>query len=279
MNDYSPKILSNKLICRYDSIEIYEITIFAPLIARHYKPGQFVILMINEKSERIPLTIVKIKDDFITLIYQVIGYTTKLLSQLKEGDTLYHIVGPLGTPTEIKLYGKVIIVAGGVGAAEAYPVTLAFKKEKNFVSVIVGAKNKSLIILEDDFKKIADEFYVTTDDGSYGEKGFVTDVLIKVLESKKDINLVYAVGPVIMMQKVSEITKKYNVKTLVSLNTIMVDGTGMCGSCRITCENKIKYVCFDGPEFDAHSIDWDEILSRNNAYLEKEKEILRLQSL
>lgn len=273
-----PKVYLNRLLCKYDNIEIYKIVIFAPLIAKHYLPGQFVILMVNEKSERIPLTIVEtdIQQGTITLIYQVVGFTTKLLSNVKEGEALFHIVGPLGKPACVEEYksNKIVFVAGGVGAAEVYPLTHAFKKNNNFIITILGAKSKSLLILEEEFKKVSNCLYVTTDDGSYGIKGFVTDALKEILNDHKNINLVYAVGPLIMMQNVAILTKEYNIKTIASLNTIMIDGTGMCGSCRVTCDKKIKYVCCDGPEFDAHSIDWDEVIARNNAYLTQEKEIL-----
>lgn len=274
---FIPKVYFNKLLGSYNDVEIYEISLFAPIIAKHYLPGQFVILMVNEFSERIPLTITKTNpsEGSINLIYQVVGFTTKLLSKLKQNDVIYHIVGPLGRPAEIKYYGKVIFVSGGVGAAEVYPVAKAFKECGNYVAIILGARTKSLLILEEDFRKISDILYVTTDDGSYGEKGFVTDVLTKILNEEEHIDLVYTVGPLVMMKNVSEITKKHNIKTIVSLNTIMVDGTGMCGSCRISCSGQTKYVCCDGPEFDGHSIDWQEIIARNNTYLLQEKEILK----
>lgn len=281
--NFLPKVFFNRLLCKYENTEIYKITIFAPLIAKNYLPGQFVILMVNEKSERIPLTIVEtdVEKGTITLIYQVVGFTTKLLSNVKEGDSLFHIVGPLGKPACFEEYNnkKIVLVAGGVGAAEVYPLAFAFKKNNNFIITILGARNKSLLILEEEFRKISDSLYITTDDGSYGLKGFVTDALKDILVNQKDVDLVYTVGPLIMMRNVAKLTKDYNIKTIASLNTIMVDGTGMCGSCRITCDGKIKYVCCDGPEFDAHSIDWDEVIARNNAYIEQEKEILNFNNL
>lgn len=277
MNKEEPKIISKQVLCEYNDVRVTKIKVYSPTISSHYQPGQFVIIMVTEKGERIPLTIADTdtNEGSITLIFQEIGYTTKLLGRLNEGDSLYHIVGPLGRPTEIKKFGTVLIIGGGVGTAEAYPVARALKQAGNKLIVILGARNKSLVILEDEFRKISDELYITTDDGSYGEKGFVTDVLQRLLTNTKNIDLVYAVGPIPMMKTVSNLTLQYNLKTIVSLNTIMVDGTGMCGSCRITYDGKIRYVCCDGPEFDAHKIDWQEISNRNNTYLQQERELLR----
>lgn len=277
MNKEEPKIISKQVLCEYNDVRVTKIKVYSPTISSHYQPGQFVIIMVTEKGERIPLTIADTdtNEGSITLIFQEIGYTTKLLGRLNEGDSLYHIVGPLGRPTEIKKFGTVLIIGGGVGTAEAYPVARALKQAGNKLIVILGARNKSLVILEDEFRKISDELYITTDDGSYGEKGFVTDVLQRLLTNTKNIDLVYAVGPIPMMKAVSNLTLQYNLKTIVSLNTIMVDGTGMCGSCRITYDGKIRYVCCDGPEFDAHKIDWQEISNRNNTYLQQERELLR----
>lgn len=273
-----PKILSKEIIGSFEQTRIVKIDVLSPIIAEHYKPGQFVILMVKDEGERIPLTITEsnLKKGSITIIFQEVGYTTRLLGSLNPGDYLAHLVGPLGKPTEIKLYGKVVLIGGGVGSAEIYPVAKSFKEEGNYIIVILGARNKSLVILEDKFREISDELYITTDDGSYGEKGFVSDILIRLLDSNNVVDLVYAVGPIPMMRKVAEITKLYNIKTLVSLNTIMVDGTGMCGSCRITYDGKIKYVCCDGPEFDAHKIDWDEVFKRSRVYIEQEQKILKL---
>lgn len=270
------KIISKKVIGEFVETRIIKMEIFSPIIAEHYKPGQFVILMVEEKGERIPLTITEtnISKGTITLIFQELGFTTKLLGNLKEDDVLYHIVGPLGKPTEIKNYGTVALIGGGVGTAEIYPVAKALKEKGNKIITIIGARNKNLIILEEEFKKISDELYITTDDGSYSKKGFVSDILKNLIDNKVNIDLVYAVGPIPMMKVISEITKLHNIKTLVSLNTIMVDGTGMCGSCRITYDGKVKYVCCDGPEFDAQKIDWEEIVNRNKAYIEQEKFIL-----
>jgi ferredoxin--NADP+ reductase len=272
-----PKIVDKKLLGEFANTKIIEIKILAPIIAQHYQPGQFVILMVVENGERIPLTITEtnLSSGTITLIFQEVGFTTKLLNKLNIGDNLYHIVGPLGKPTEIKFYGTVVLVGGGVGTAEIYPVAKALKEKNNKIITIIGARNKNLVILEDEFRKISDELFITTDDGSYGRKGLVTDVLQEVINKEK-IDIVYAVGPVVMMKAVSQLTKNFNIPTVVSLNTIMVDGTGMCGSCRITYDGKIKYVCCDGPEFDGHKVDWDEVLKRSKTYIEQEQKILSL---
>jgi len=272
-----PKIVDKKFLGEFANTKIIEIKILAPIIAQHYQPGQFVILMVVENGERIPLTITEtdLSSGTITLIFQEVGFTTRLLNKLNIGDNLYHIVGPLGKPTEIKFYGTVVLVGGGVGTAEIYPVAKALKEKNNKIITIIGARNKNLVILEDEFRKISYELFITTDDGSYGRKGLVTDVLQEVINKEK-IDIVYAVGPVVMMKAVSQLTKNFNIPTVVSLNTIMVDGTGMCGSCRITYDGKIKYVCCDGPEFDGHKVDWDEVLKRSKTYIDQEQKILSL---
>lgn len=270
-----PKIVDKKVLGEFDSIKITQIKIHSPIIAQHYQPGQFVILMVVEQGERVPLTIteVDVSSGTITLIFQELGFTTKLLGKLNVGDELYHIVGPLGKPTEIKFFGTVVLVGGGVGTAEIYPIAKALKEKNNKIITVIGARNKNLVILENKFRQISDEVFITTDDGSYGIKGLVSDVLQELINKKK-IDLVYAVGPVVMMKVVSQLTKNFNIPTIVSLNTIMIDGTGMCGSCRITYDGKIKYVCCDGPEFDGHKVDWVEIENRNKTYLKQEKDIL-----
>ncbi len=278
---YKPQIIDKKIIGEYDNVKIVQMEILSPVIAQNFRPGQFVILMVVQEGERIPLTITDVDLDkgSVTIIFQEVGFTTRLLSRLNIGDSLYHIVGPLGKPTHIEYFGNVVLIGGGVGSAEVYPVGLALKSKGNRIFSILGARNKNLLILEEKFKNFSDELYITTDDGSYGRKGFVTDVLKEMIDRNLKIDLIYAVGPIPMMMAVSKLTKPYNIKTIVSLNTIMVDGTGMCGSCRITYEGKIKYVCCDGPEFDAHKIDWDEIFNRNSIYLRQEKEILNKLSL
>jgi ferredoxin--NADP+ reductase len=256
------------------------ISVLSPDIAAKARPGQFIVLMVSENGERVPLTVVQTDPakGSVTLIFQEAGLTTKLLGKLSEGDSLYAIVGPLGHPTEIKNYGKVILVGGGVGIAEIYPVAKALKNAGNHVTTILGARTKDLLILEDELKKVSDEFHVATDDGSYGRKGFTTDILDELL-GKGKYDLVYSVGPIPMMKRTAAVTKKFNVKTVVSLNAIMVDGTGMCGCCRVTVGGKTYFSCVDGPEFDASLVDWDELMKRNRIYDNKEKHICNLNKL
>jgi ferredoxin--NADP+ reductase len=234
--------------------------------------GQFLILRVDHGSERIPLTIADInyKNKLIRVIFQIIGKSTMKLSSLSEGDFIQDILGPLGNPTKIIKYGTIIAVAGGIGVAEIIPILQKFKKVGNKIISIVGVQNKNLIIFENELRKVSNSIFFTTNDGSYGRKGFVTDVLKEILDKDK-IDMVYAVGPILMMKAVSETTKKKNVQTLVSMNTIMLDGTGMCGSCRLQIDNSIKFVCTDGPEFNAHSINWDEAISRLKIFNDLEK--------
>ncbi len=274
------KILEKAILSDISGVRVFMFKIDAPHIALKAKPGQFVVLMVSAEGERIPLTIVEAdkNNGIIKLIFQEVGLTTKLLGKLKEDDSLYALAGPLGHPTEIKNYGKVILVAGGVGIAEIYPVAKAMKEAGNHVATIIGARTKDLLILEDELKAVSDELHMTTDDGSYGRKGFTTDVLKELLEKNKH-DLIYAVGPIPMMRKVSETSKGLGVKTIVSLNALMVDATGMCGCCRVSIGGETKFSCVDGPEFDAHMVDWDELVKRNNIYAHKEKDICKLNKL
>ena len=244
----------------------------APMIARKAKPGQFVILKVGEEGERVPLTMAETDAEkgTITVIYMVVGKSTALFKTLQVGDAYQDVIGPLGKPTHIEKVGKVVCVGGGTGIAVLHPITRAMKEIGNHVISIVGARSKDLLILEDKMKAASHDLRICTDDGSYGHHGFVTDVLKEVLESEK-IDLVVAIGPVPMMKFVSLLTKKYNVPTLVSLNPIMVDGTGMCGGCRVTVGGKTKFACVDGPEFDGHQVDFDELMLRLQAYCEDEK--------
>jgi ferredoxin/flavodoxin---NADP+ reductase len=244
----------------------------APMIARKAKPGQFVILKVGEEGERIPLTMAETDTDkgTITVIYMVVGKSTALFKTLQVGDSYQDVIGPLGKPTHIEKLGKVVCVGGGTGIAVLHPITRAMKEIGNHVISIIGARSKDLLILEDKMKAASHDLRVCTDDGSYGHHGFVTEVLKEVLENEK-IDLVVAIGPVPMMKFVSLITKEYNVPTLVSLNPIMVDGTGMCGGCRVTVGGKTKFACVDGPEFDGHQVDYDELMLRLQAYCEDEK--------
>jgi ferredoxin--NADP+ reductase len=273
------RILEKKILSKI-SPRIIKLKIYTPLICKKAKPGQFVVLMVKKEGERIPLTIVDTdkKKKSITLIFQEVGLTTKFLGKLKKKDRLVSLLGPLGNPTEIKKYGKVILIGGGIGIAEIFPVAKALKKEGNYLIGILGARKKEFLILEGELKNICDQIYITTDDGSYGKKGVVTDVLKDIL--KKDrFSLVYAVGPIAMMERVSLITKKFKIKTIVSLNTLMVDATGMCGCCRVYFDKETKFACVDGPEFDAHQLDWKNLKQRNKTYQEKEKDILKFYCL
>ena len=252
---------------------IAKFVIRAPLVAPKRKAGNFVIIRVDANGERIPLTLVDSDPakGTITLIVQAIGKTTKLLLTKEPGDVILDVMGPLGNPTPIEFHGAIACVGGGVGTAELLPITLELKKAGNVVHSIVGARSKDLIILEDEMRQISDHLYVTTDDGTYGKKGFVTDQLKELLDGPYNIKAVYAIGPLPMMRAVSALTKPYGVKTLVSLNTIMVDGTGMCGGCRVTIAGQMKFACVDGPEFNAHDVDFDELIMRNRTYVDLER--------
>lgn len=260
------------------SAGIIKIEVSAPVIAQKASAGQFVAIVVDEKGERLPLTLADWNKDkgTITLIFQTVGFSTKKLGSLNIGDPIAHILGPLGHPTEIKKFGTVICIAGGVGIAEVYPVSRAFKETGNRVIGIIGARQKSLVILEDKMKLICDELFVTTDDGSYGRKGLVLDVLKElfgVIEKSthtKYPELVYVIGPVPMMKAVSEFTKSYSVKTIASLNPIMVDATGMCGACRCNVGGKTVFGCVDGPDFDAHQVDFGQLQARLNSFKNQE---------
>lgn len=244
----------------------------APLIARKCLPGQFVILRIDEDGERIPLTIADFSrsEGTITLIFQEVGNTTRQLGALHEGDMLLDLAGPLGTATEIENFGTVICVGGGIGVAPLYPIARAYKQAGNKVISIIGARNAELLVLEAEMKEVSDELIITTDDGSKGRKGLVIHPLQELLAAQK-IDRVMAIGPVIMMKSVSEVTRPYAVHTLVSLNPIMVDGTGMCGGCRVNVGNKNKFACVDGPEFDGHEVDFDGLMARQRMYHDYER--------
>ena len=249
----------------------------APLVAKKALPGQFIILRIDEKGERIPLTIADSdpKKGTVTIIFLEVGKTTKQLGTLNVGDSLENFAGPLGMPSEVKKYGTVVCVGGGVGIAPLYPIVKALKEAENHVISILGAKTKDLLLLEKEIEAFSDEFYIATDDGSKGHKGFVSDVLQKVIDTQ-NVNMVMAIGPIIMMKVVSNLTKKYNIKTLVSLNPIMVDGTGMCGGCRVSIDGKSKFACVDGPEFDGHKVDYDNLMLRNRRFVHAEGEACKL---
>ena len=259
----------------------------APLIADKARAGQFVVIRINEEGERIPLTIAGYdrENGLVMLVSQRVGKTTFMLSHLSEGDEILDVVGPLGKPSEIKNFGKVVCVGGGAGIAPVIPVATELKRAGNYVISIIGAKSSDFVILEKEMREVSDELHVCTDDGSTGYKGFVSEFLSEYLEKhleestdkkdkKTDISRVVAVGPALMMQAVSKVTAPFNIKTIVSLNSIMVDGTGMCGACRVEVGGKTKFVCVDGPEFDGHEVNFDLLISRQRIYLSHEKESL-----
>jgi ferredoxin--NADP+ reductase len=245
--------------------------ISAPLIAKKAKPGQFVILKANETGERIPLTMAEAdpKKGIITIIYQIVGKTTALFKSLQVGDKFQDVIGPLGKATHLEKVGTVVCVGGGTGVAVMHPITRGLKEVGNNVIAIIGARTKDLLILEDKMTAASHKLHVCTDDGSYGHHGFVTDVLKEVLE-KEDVKLVVGIGPVPMMKFVCKVTEQFKVKTLVSLNSIMVDGTGMCGCCRVSVGGKTQFACVDGPEFDGHEVDFEELTQRLQAYTAEE---------
>ncbi len=269
----------NKIVAKKDlapNIKLIEVR--SPEIAEKAKPGQFVILRVDEKGERFPLTLVDWdrQKGTITLIFLEVGVSTKKLGTLQVQDEILDIVGPLGIPSEIRHYGKVCIIGGGVGTASAYPIIRALKTAGNRVVSIVGARTAQLLILEDEIRKFSDEFYVSTDDGTKGHEGFVTDVLNELIQKGYDFDVVYAIGPAVMMRAVAEVTRPHRIKTIVSLNPIMVDGMGMCGACRVTVGGKTRFACVDGPEFDAHQVDFGELIKRQRMFLAEEKLALQL---
>ncbi len=253
--------------------QIVRLKVIAPDIAKKRRPGQFVILRVDKRGERIPLTIVDSdpREGTVTIVFQVVGKTTHMLSQLERGDKILDFAGPLGKPTEIEQFGTVVVVGGGIGTAVAFPIAKGMKEAGNRVIAIVGARSKDLLVLEHEIAAVSDEIVVTTDDGSYKRPGLVTEPLKEYLD-RGEVDQVVAIGPVPMMRAVSELTKSYGVKTLVSLNPIMVDGTGMCGACRVAVGGKTRFACVDGPEFDGHEVDFEDLTMRLTAYREHEKQ-------
>ncbi|MBR1942653.1 sulfide/dihydroorotate dehydrogenase-like FAD/NAD-binding protein [bacterium] len=262
------KILSKKEICPNQ----YEITIDAPFVVRNAKAGQFIIFRATKDGERVPLTIADVdkENGILTLVFMAVGYSTKQLAALNEGDELADLVGPLGQPTHIKKYGTVVCLAGGYGAAPCYLIAKAFKEAGNKVYMIMGARNKDLIFWQDKMKDACTELFITTDDGTLGEKGFVTQVLERIM-GQEQVDYAIAVGPMPMMRAVANLTRDKGIYTEASMNPIMVDGTGMCGACRITVGGEVKFACVDGPDFDAHKIDFDEVINRTKIYKEQER--------
>ena len=267
------KILEKKVL----NSSVTAFTLSAPFIAKKVMPGQFVIVRIDEKGERIPLTVADFDREkgTVTIIFQAAGYTTKKLALMSEGEYILNCVGPLGKATEFGSPKKAIVIGGGVGCAIAYPSAKALFNMGVQTKVIAGFRNKDIVILEDEMRAVSNEYFVTTDDGSYGEKGFVTDVLKRIIENE-EIDLVIAIGPIPMMKFVSKVTEEKGIKTIVSLNPIMIDGTGMCGGCRVNVGGEIKFACVDGPDFDGHLVDFDSLMSRNSFYREEEAHTCRL---
>lgn len=267
------KILDKKIL----TPKIERMVIHAPYIAKHAKAGNFVVLRLNEKGERIPLTIADSDGGTgtITILFQKVGKTTEELGTFSAGDTIRDIAGPLGHPAPAKKYGNCVLVGGGIGVATLYPIIKALKKINNTITVILGARTKEFLIWEDNFREYSDEVFVTTDDGSYGRKGLVTNMLKEVIQ-RKPIALVIAVGPVKMMQAVSDLTRPYGIKTIVSLNSLMVEGIGMCGACRVTIGGRTRFTCIDGPEFDGHEVDFKELENRLTFYREEEEKTYNL---
>ncbi len=262
----------NRIVSKHHFSEnVVQLEVLAPYISRNRKPGHFVIVRIDENGERIPLTISGSSSarETITLVIQKVGVTSSKLASLEVGDSILDVVGPLGKATHIENVGTVLMAGGGVGIAPLLPIVEGFKKAGNRVLTVLAARNKNLILLENEIRKHSDEVLIVTDDGSYGNKGLVTDGMEKFIQKEK-IHSCVAIGPAIMMKFACKTTQKYNIPTLVSLNTIMVDGTGMCGACRVSVAGKTKFVCVDGPEFDGHSVDFDEMLQRLSAYKAEE---------
>jgi len=261
------------LEARFLAPDVKYLRVVAPKIAAKRKAGQFVIVRVDAQGERIPLTIADSDAEagWIAIIVQGVGKTTQKLNRLEAGQEIHDIAGPLGTPSHIQKFGTAVSIGGGVGTAIAYPTAIALKRAGNHVISIIGGRTKGLVILENEMRAVCDEVYPTTDDGSYGFHGFVTQRLLQLLDEGRKIDFVLAIGPIPMMRAVAEVTRPHNIKTMVSLNPIMVDGTGMCGGCRVSVGGQTKFACVDGPEFDAHAVDFDLLTLRNRAYLGFEK--------
>lgn len=257
------------------ALDTYSLKIQAPKIASATKPGQFLMIQLDDNSERIPLTIADNTKTTVTVIFLTLGYSTKKLAGLRKSSFIKNVVGPLGNPSEMDEYGEVLVIGGGLGLASCFPIIKGLNLAGNSVTTIMGAKSKNHLFWTDEFAKISDKVFISTDDGSLGIKGQVTDILRKILR-KAYFNRVYAIGPGPMMKAVSEVTKS-RVKTIVSLNPIMIDGMGMCGSCRVTVDDEVKFGCIDGPEFDAHLVNWKEFLLRLNQYDKQERHICRIR--
>ena len=264
-----------KIVCKRElNAAVTYMEIEAPFVAKKAQAGQFIIFRIDEQGERVPLTIAGYDREkgTVSIIFQKVGLSTNMLGEMNEGDCILDFVGPLGKPTEVEGMKRVCVVGGGVGCAIAYPSAKAFKEAGVEVDVIVGFRNKDIVILEDEFRAASDNLYIMTDDGTYGEQGFVTAKLQQLLEAGNQYDEVLAIGPIPMMKFVAKTTEPFGVKTIVSLNPIMVDGTGMCGGCRVTVGGEVKFACVDGPDFDGHKVDFAELMNRNSVYRERETE-------
>ena len=271
------EILEKKVLS--DTVKLMKIK--APLVAKKAKAGQFIILRIDEEGERIPLTIADYDREkgTITVIFMEVGKTTKQLGTMKVGEFLLNFAGPLGVASEIENYGTVVCIGGGVGIAPLYPIVRELKKAGNYVISILGARNEKLLMLESEIEDFSDELHICTDDGSKGIKGFVSTVLQGIIDKGTEVNIVWAIGPVIMMKVVADLTKKYDIKTMVSLNPIMVDGTGMCGGCRVSVGDEIKFACVDGPEFDGHKVDFENLMLRNRRFVKEEDHACKMDEV
>ena len=268
-----PKIVDNVEL----GSMIWKMQIEVPRLVAKAQAGQFVILRVNDQGERVPMSIAGLDKDngLLTIIYQVVGKTSALMTTVKAGEELSDCVGPLGIPSHVENWGTACVVGGGIGIAPVFPIAQAYKAAGNKVISIVGARNKDLLFYEDEHKSVADEYYPCTDDGSYGHHGFVSDVLKKVLDEGKPVKMIMAIGPVPMMRVVANLTKPYNVPTWVSLNPLMIDGTGMCGGCRVKIGEETKFACVDGPDFDGHLVDFDLLTSRLGAYRDQERRAMK----
>jgi NAD(P)H-flavin reductase len=271
-----PRILGKRELVK----DIFEMVVAAPNIAVKAQPGQFVVVIPDSIGERVPLTLADwdCQQGTVTLIFMVVGASTGKLARMNVGDTLHAVTGPLGRPSEVESYGTVVMVAGGVGTAPVYPIARALRAKGNRIITIQGARTKDLLFWQEKLASVSDEHIITTDDGSFARKGLVTEPLKEVVERDKAVKLVYAIGPAVMMKFCAKTTQPYGVKTIVSLNPIMVDATGMCGVCRVSVGGKTRFGCVDGPEFDGHQVDWDLLVSRQRTYLEQEKEAVEWYS-
>ena len=275
-NSYIGKVMEKYTIISKKTLaeRVNEYVIYAPAVAKHCLAGQFIILRVDEDGERVPFTICDYSREqgTVSILVQEVGYTTMRLAMLNEGDRLCDFVGPLGNPTDLSAYKRILLVGGGIGTAVIFPQAKQLFAEGKPADVVVGARNASLVMYEEQFKKNCAAFYLITDDGSSGKKGFVTDVARELFEKGERYDAVFAVGPLGMMRAVCKLTAEYGIPTIVSMNSLMVDGTGMCGCCRLTVGGEVKYACIDGPEFDGHKVDFDEAISRSRMYKEIEDE-------